>query len=246
MPTSFETVPVVFPTGETVQVLPHREKGHHFGTWEAQFLTRLMETLRPGSVVFDVGAEQGEFACLMAKRVGAERVHLIEPMPENWPNMRSIWEANGLGQPGGCWPAFFSDVPRSVPDVLDLRSWPACSIGDMLPDTHFGVVSEHTHLPAMTLDDYVRRMRVAPSVVTIDVEGAEGLVLTGAIQTLMRHRPTVFVAIHAPEALARFVSQTVFCYRPWAQELLFRFMVTLGYQAKFIADDHEAHWVFTP
>jgi hypothetical protein len=39
-----------------------------------------------------------------------------------------------------------------------------------------------------------------PSFLKIDVEGAEGLVLAGARQTIARHTPAMIVEIHSPVA----------------------------------------------
>lgn len=244
MRTSSEpTVEVEFPAGGSLRVLEHREAQHHFGSWEVGFLRTLFGVLQSGHVVYDVGAECGEFSALMAKRVGPENVHLLEPMPENWAAIKALWRANQIAKPASCWPGFASDESRGQGTV---HAWPEASNGDWETDARFGSVSEHTHLPAITLDEYAEKVGRAPDVITIDVEGAEGLVLTGAVGLLRTARPLVFVAIHAPDALWRYRSETVFRFRQWTQELLFRFLIQAEYEPQFIEDDHESHWLMVP
>lgn len=54
---------------------------------------------------------------------------------------------------------------------------------------------------SLTLDDYVRANGLKPDLFKIDVEGAELMVLTGALNTLLNFRPIVFLELHAMESL---------------------------------------------
>lgn len=64
---------------------------------------------------------------------------------------------------------------------------------------------------AIALDDYARR-RGDPTVVKIDVDGGEGEVIEGALETLRRARPVLFLEVHFlggppyPELRARLVA----------------------------------------
>lgn len=54
---------------------------------------------------------------------------------------------------------------------------------------------------SLTLDDYVNANGLKPDLFKIDVEGAELMVLTGALNTLQNFRPIVFLELHAMENL---------------------------------------------
>lgn len=255
-----DSIEVAFPADRRLRVLGHRAATHDFAELERANLEALAEMLQPGMFVFDVGTEHGEFAAFAASIVGDCRVHCFEPTPRHWPSIRATFEANGL-TPGGCWPGFVADANRPgwrehMPGGT-LVNWPAAVALDPLIDqTHHSVVIERPDLPAITLDTYAAITGVAPDVITIDVEGAEVLVLDGARAMLETARPIVHVSIHPPDFLARFpcphriVNQRPESARrmPWGceQEQVFRIMAEHDYVARFLSHDHETHWQFLP
>lgn len=251
-----DSTEVAFPAGRRLRVLSHRAATHDFAELERANLEALAEVLRPGMVVYDVGTEHGEFAAFAASIVGDGKVHCFEPTPEHWPSIRATFEANGI-EPGGCWPGFVADRNRASWRDHLREGWPAVSTMDPLVDeTHHSVVTERPDLPAITLDLYAAMTGCEPDVITIDVEGAEVLVLDGARNLLDRRRPIVHVSIHPPDFLARFPApQRIIDQRPesarrmpWGceQEQVFRIMAEHDYRARFIAHDHETHWQFVP
>lgn len=219
---------------------PHRAYRREWPWWEAGRLAAMAAVVGPTSVVWDVGAEEGDFPALWASW-GAEVV-LAEPNSRVWPNIAAIWRANRLRPPLLCWPGFLADtdaemVRNTVP--VPLRGWPACADGPVIGDHGFCRVEERPDLPTTTIDRLVSVGVTPPTVVTIDVEGAELLVLDGARRTLLDHRPEVFVSIH-PEFMAHHhgTLDGVCAVRA--------FMAEFGYDEQFLAIDHEHHWWFEP
>lgn len=249
------TVEVPFPRGRTLRVLEHRAAVHDFREWERAAVESVIDYLKPGMVVYDIGAEEGEFSALWAQSVGPRNVHIFEPTPSVWPNIRRVWEANfGAVRPGGMWPGFVASAADSrhamalaVADV-----WPAQASGPLQLDSRFSVVVERPDIPSVSLDEYP----AAPDVIICDVEGAEVLVFAGACETLRRHRPVVFVSIHAPEFLSRFQAPACIEENRTAdarrlplecrQEHVFRIFAQAGYVPRFISEDHEVHVQFIP
>lgn len=248
---SIATVEVPFPRGRTLRVLEHRAAAHDFREWERAAVESVLDYLRPGMVVYDVGAEEGEFSALWAQVVGPGNVHLFEPTPGVWPNIRAVWSANHgptiLDRPGGVFCGFVHDgTPRYYPNEI-AGGWPSCARGQIQGDSRFSVVTERPDIGAVSIDQYVQDAR-PPDVIVCDVEGAEVLVFAGAASVLALCRPEVFVSVHPPEFLSRFPVPagmnigTGACHH----EHLFGYFSRFGYVGRWISQDHEAHWRFTP
>lgn len=215
----------------------HRAARPEWPWWEATRLAAMRPLIGAGSVVWDVGAEEGDFPALWASW-GASVV-MAEPNPAVWPNIRLIWEANELPDPAGCWPGFLGDTIVDLPSTLSSGPWPACADGPVIGDHGFCQLGERPDLPATRIDWLIDQGWPAPSVLTMDVEGAELHVLHGARSTLEHHRPDVFVSIH-PEFMAHHygIQQGVDTVRTY--------MADLGYHDQFLSIDHEHHWWFQP
>ena len=182
-------------------------------------------------MVYDVGAEEGEFGALAAMAGGV--VHLIEPTPQVWPNMRAIWGANEI-IPAGCWQGFFADVGRVRDGAKPTRDWPVCSRGEILHESYFAVVDERPDIPSITMDAYAAAVGARPDVIMMDIEGAETLALSGGTSCL-EHCRILFVSVHPDGFMSRFGNN---------QESLFRLMNQRGFRSTWLAYDHESHWLF--
>jgi FkbM family methyltransferase len=68
------------------------------------------------------------------------------------------------------------------------------------PRRQYGLKPKTEVIPVIRLDDAIGRYNLQPpQVIKIDTEGAERIVLEGARQTLMQHRPRLAIALHGPE-----------------------------------------------
>lgn len=213
------------------------------GGWETQRLAAMCDAINPGDVVFDIGSEEGDFPALFASW-GAQVV-LFEPNPRVVPNIKAIWDANQLPTPRGFFVGFASNKTVLRPPEMepifaqpDRDGWPACAFGEVIGDHGFRNVSERFHdTPQISVDDACVSFGVSPDVVTMDVEGAELVVLQGAVKTLTFGRPKVFVSVH-PSFMAE-----MYGHDPVDLHV---FMDDLGYVGECLAVDHEEHWEFTP
>lgn len=219
-------------------VLPdHRAARVEWPWWEAQRLAAMAHFIGPGDVVYDIGAEEGDFPCLFAS--WGARVVLAEPNPKAWPNIRATFEANGL-HPAGWWVGLISDRCWRVDDEHRMGSsdWPDFAYDELIAEHGFFHLAEHEGVsPGLTLDELVSRTGLAPTVVTLDVEGGEGHVLRGATDTLRYTRPLVFCSVH-PEFLQDLYGETA--------EQLSAYMAEAGYEEVFLCEDHERHTLWVP
>lgn len=215
------------------------------GGWETERIAAMAESIGPGSVVYDIGAEEGDLPALWASW-GAEVV-LVEPNPLVWPNMKVIFEANDLvGLLRGWFVGFAGEHARLPVGTFqedyvwdEWGIWPKCAFGSVIGDHGFLVLEERPDVPVTTVDALAQEWG-APTHITIDVEGAELTVLRGARDVLLGQRPTVFVSIHTdlPWMELRYPGDT--------RDSVIAFMNLVGYDGEHLATDHEEHWVFRP
>jgi FkbM family methyltransferase len=149
---------------------------------EPEQLDCAARNVRSSDVCFDVGANVGLYTLLFAKR--AARVVAFEPAPRNIRYLHGLVECNRLEN--------VTVVPAAVSDRTSLAHF------DAGVNPAMGRLSDGGAEPVVTisLDEYVRRFDVRPTLLKIDVEGAEQAVLTGAADTIRAHHPKILLATH--------------------------------------------------
>lgn len=215
------------------------------GGWEPERLAAMYDHIssRPDQVVYDIGAEEGDFPALWASW-GAEVV-CVEPNPKVWPNIRTIFEANSFQDKMLGWHVGFAGAETVYQSEWDydhartVDGWPSCSYGDVIGDHGFLVLPERPEVSIITIDELAKLYK-PPTVITIDVEGAELTVLRGASKVLFQNRPTVFVSVHIdlPWIDEKYPGDT--------GEKVAEHMEFHGYVGEHLATDHEEHWVWRP
>jgi len=207
-----------------------------FACWERERFHSMRDNLTRGDILFDIGTEQGWCNLIYADIVGPDNMVLIEPTQEFWPNIQTTWEHNYDQQPKACYSGLLSDVTNTQLDTFN--PWPAAAVGPLIDRNKYQYIHEHdVDVPQMTLDDFVERSGIIPDAITMDVEGAEFLIIHGATNTLINHRPLVWISVH-PDLIARDYGCT--------DQRLHAFMERLKYTPHLLAIDHEEHWLYLP
>jgi FkbM family methyltransferase len=173
---------------------------HDRRSYEPAFYQAFTEAVRPGMHVFDVGADIGIFTLGAAQRVGNGRVYAFEPnhhrasiiqrhiVLNRWQDRAEVVEAAVSDGEGG---VPFYATEWTTAGSLSRRN------AEMLP--HLQVAE--TTVESVSLDRFCERTQVTPHVLKIDVEGAELLVLRGAVRLLRETDPIVFCEIHPAQML---------------------------------------------
>jgi len=170
------------------------DKGIWTGTYEPEFAQRLAVCVRPGSVCYDIGSWHGFFAGVMAAN-GAAEVHVFEPLPENAARITALITLNPSKR--------FTLHQKAVGETdsqLDLIVMPKTSMAKLETSSFQPTVSaqQRIKVEVCCIDSLVDAGSIAPpSLIKIDVEGAEAQVLKGACQTIDRYRPEIFAEIHS-------------------------------------------------
>ncbi len=143
--------------------------------------------VRPGDIVYDIGANLGYHTSLFGALTGPSgRVHAFEPQPGLLPNLRKT--VNRIPN-AVLWECALSETEGEVKFyVPDHGYHMLASIGDP------GINSRPVVCQALTLDGLHAEGKIeAPDFIKIDVEGAEALVFRGARALLNRlEAPLIF------------------------------------------------------
>jgi FkbM family methyltransferase len=161
------------------------------------------DVVREGMTVIDVGANVGQMTLELAELVGPSgRVIAVEPAPGNLELLRRHIEANGYSSRVEVFDGACSDANGTVKLYLAGTTDQAVGSGHTLAgeaalrrqDGSVRVVEKT--VTAVTVDALCEERSIRPSVIKIDVEGAELSVLRGMKQTLRSSRPAVRVGFH--------------------------------------------------
>lgn len=168
---------------------------------EEAFVERIVKSLRPDDVFYDIGANIGMISILVAKKLQGKhkKICCFEPEPANAQELRENLQLNGL-----------CDIGVHEFALGDKEG--TCELfvsGDVGAGSHSLASGYQEGARAVEIeiqrgDYYAERTGFPPDVIKLDVEGAELSVLRGFEQTLRGGRlRELFVEVH-PEAMELF------------------------------------------
>jgi FkbM family methyltransferase len=168
--------------------------------FEPDCLEHLTKVMREGSKVLDIGAGFGAYSLLLSRLAGSSgEVHAFEPDPVSRDILSDNVRRNRLSNVrvrGIC-------VSNAIGTaILRSRIW----------GSGRSTIMEHSDPQARlerkvettTVDRFCEDNDLRPDGIKIDVEGAEGLVLAGAMKTIKKCSPWILLELHdglAPEEL---------------------------------------------
>lgn len=219
-----------------LRLLGHRAARPEWPTWEQERLILVHDLVEPGCVVWEIGAEEGDFPALYG--TWGANVVAVEPNPYVWPQIRIHWTSNVDAD------QFLHPVVGLASDVtVDVETdyptgwrngWPEVAYWDVYPEHGFRHIGEHSGVsPQFRLDDLPLP---TPDIVCMDIEGGELHALRGMEETLREHHPHVVCSIHPP------FLRDLYGFSPM---MVFDLMTSRGYRAAHVATDHEEHWWFS-
>lgn len=221
--------------------LPDYRESQWKEPWEAERIDSMIANLTPNDIVMDIGAECGDITALLAQR--CKFIYIVEPSPHYWITIKDIFEANKITAGREMFVGFASNVDhwnaynKNFDDRI-VEGWPQCAYGVHDPDLGFRHLHQEADAtPQIKIDRWLSEMPLSlqPTMLTIDVEGAEFEVLKGAEQTLRLCKPIVYVSIHEE-----------FMKDNWGHTRieLITYMNSLGYALKHLTVDHESQDIF--
>lgn len=170
----------------------------HFGSithglLEVPVQEALARHLAPGGVLYDVGANVGFFSLLGARLAGPDgHVYAFEPVAESADAIAEHAALNGIDNVTVIAKAVSSRAGRANLQLVDDRSWSKLEDYGEHPGAERTVEVDTVAIDGLGIDP--------PTIVKVDVEGAELAVLEGMSATIERHKPAVVCELHGTHA----------------------------------------------
>lgn len=138
------------------------------------------------SVYLDIGANVGLHSILYSKT--AKEVHAFEPLRKNLEYFQKMVSINKI-----------KNIKILPCAVLDFEGLAKFEEGD---SSATGKISRNGKIEVnvITLDKYIKRSKISPDIMKIDVEGAEVSVLKGARNLIKIFKPLIFLETHGDKA----------------------------------------------
>ncbi len=162
-----------------------------FGGEKKQML-QLLELLRPNDVLYDIGASVGAWSIPAAMKLSKGTVVSFEPDPENLQRLKKNFELNGLRN--------YQLMEVAIGDrETELELFTSGAYGASPSLKPVNKISTAIKVPVKTIDDLLQEDAIPkPTVVKIDIEGAEMMALRGMQKLLLsEHRPrSIVLEVH--------------------------------------------------
>jgi FkbM family methyltransferase len=191
-----------FAQGMWMRLRIPNETGLWRGEHEPEVQKVLATLVRPGDVVYDVGAHLGSMTLGMARLAGPRgRIVAFDGDPVNVARLQETCLRNHLEQRlqvvhAAVW-------FRTVANGISFRKGRTeTAHGGVEADGQRPVLAdgEMIQVPAVTLDDFVATGAPPPHLIKIDVEGGEYEVLRGGAHLFAKQRPLIIAEVHHQQA----------------------------------------------
>lgn len=177
----------------------HTEKDNWLGTYEPGMQSALKELIKPGMIVYDVGANIGYVTLMLARLVGAKgKVFSFEALPDNVERLRQNLELNKFNNRVDVFPGAVTGGENEVRFLVHTSGAMGKAVGSAGRDEKY--LREIT-VAGISLDEFVfARGNPPPQAVKMDIEGGEVMALPGMKRVLGEARPLMLMELHGPES----------------------------------------------
>lgn len=188
----------LIPNGTCIPVLFGPNRGHRFlkgagtngywlGTAERTHQALAMKHIRPGQIVYDIGANVGLHTLLFSRLVGEEgQVFAFEPSPDTAALLAEHVRINRRKN--------VTIIPKAIAGRAGEMRFSGSGDSRI---RRLDVGGETTVL-SVTLDQVARDLP-PPACIKMDIEGAEVEALQAAAECFQRYRPKLFLATHGSD-----------------------------------------------
>lgn len=189
-------------TGARFVVSPGMGATYAWGV-DAMNQSFLAEKIKPGSVVYDVGANRGQMALYFSRLVGPSgKVFSFEPAPDNFALLEKNLRLNASAANVKSFKLALAADNRPREFTFHETDHTQGTFSDRVTLLESWDTLIKVKVQCETIDNLIEAGMPKPDLLKIDVEGTGGEVLQGAAKTLVDHHPAIYMEIHAtsPEA----------------------------------------------
>ena len=170
-----------------------RFPGIYIGRYEKEFALSFANHAQEAKVVYDIGANAGYFSFVAAVQSDA-RIYAFEPVEALVDEIREVARVNGISERLSIEKVALTDTTGPVA-LITPGDDPTGVLETALQGQGEG--KGKITVDGASLDDWLERTSAPlPSLMKIDVEGAELLVLAGARGTIEACRPAICIEVH--------------------------------------------------
>lgn len=170
------------------------------GTYDSVMQACLERLVRPGMVCMDVGANIGEVALHLARKVqpGGE-VHAFEPAPPVLERLKENVDRNAMQETVRVWPVALCDSTGRA--RFSFAEPATCNQGmGSLVNRSNRVVGPETEVETWSLDDFVKAHGIGRvDFMKVDIQGAEWLLLQGGRKFFSEVGPDLLIEVSDPD-----------------------------------------------
>jgi FkbM family methyltransferase len=212
--------------------LPASFLSHGLDTLEVPTLAAFRRELKPDTVFYDVGASTGLYSLVAQGILNAQgEIHAFEP---DDPSLE-LYARHFREMHPHCAlflnRCFAADNDTAAPAAVRIAESARLEAGAVQRHRYLFNSADTEGIASIRLDSYVADGHRPPSVIKIDVEGAELLVLRGLRETLRHFQPILFVSVH-PGLIEQFGQRT---------DEIGPLLDSLGYQSEAVSSEGEIH-----
>lgn len=165
------------------------DKAAAFYHYEEELKADVVQYLKQGGTFFDVGANIGLISFFVKKFYPGSKIFAFEPGKTVSQCLKKTIEVNHVEG--------FTVITKGVAassGVAEFYIDPKSTGGSSLTRKHFEKDNKNIErIELISLDEFVLESKEIPSLVKVDVEGAEHLVLEGAKNLIKNHRPVFII-----------------------------------------------------
>ena len=177
----------------------HTEKDYWLGTYEPDLQAAARQIIKPGMVVYDVGANIGYISLMAARLVENQgKVFSFEALPANIVRLNQNVDLNAMQERVQVVHAAVVDKTDEVSFLAHASGTMGKALGSAGRDEHY---TQTIRVQGIALDDFVYiNGNPEPVVIKMDIEGGEGMALAGMPRLLKEARPVLLIELHGEEA----------------------------------------------
>jgi len=195
----------------------------NFGDYEAKELNMLQKFLKKDSVILDIGANIGWYCLNLSKYVPLGCIIAFEPIPKTFEYLKNNIKINNIKN------VKINDFGLSDAEgAFEFYYDPKLSGSSSLKSLHESRKHEIVKCKLKRLDDLIINLTSRIDLIKCDVEGGELFVIKGALETLKKMKPVLFL-----ELLRKWSAK--FGYHP---NDAIRLLKEIGYDCYFIDNNN--------